>query len=67
LQTHYNNPNEIEGLVDDSGVRVYYTDEPRPIEMGVIQLGDPFVDLEGEPVPEGKSSFSFQCPSSCFE
>ncbi|CAM9780153.1 unnamed protein product, partial [Laminaria digitata] len=67
LQTHYNNPDEIEGLVDDSGVRVYYTNELRPINMGVIQLGDPFVTLDGVAVPEGKSSFSFQCPSSCFE
>ncbi|CAM9885372.1 unnamed protein product, partial [Laminaria digitata] len=67
LQTHYNNPDEVEGLIDDSGVRVYYTDELRPIHMGVIQLGDPFVYLEGEPVPEGKSSYTFQCPSSCFE
>ncbi|CAM9884553.1 unnamed protein product, partial [Laminaria digitata] len=39
LQTHYNNPDEVEGLIDDSGVRVYYTDELRPINMGVIQLG----------------------------
>lgn len=67
VETHYNNPDGVEGLVDDSGVRVYYTEELRPINMGVIQLGDPFVQLGGERLPEGKSSFSFQCPSACFE
>ena len=67
IETHYNNPDGVEGLVDDSGVRVYYTEELRPISMGVIQLGDPFLNLNGARLPEGKSSFSFQCPSSCFE
>ena len=67
LQTHYDNPDEVEGLIDDSGVRVYYTEELRPINMGVIQLGDPFIILDGVAVPAGKSSYSFQRPSSCFE
>ena len=67
VQAHYNNPDEVEGLIDNSGVRVYYTEELRPIDMGVIQLGDPFVLLDGTAVPDGKSSYSFQCPSSCFE
>ena len=67
IEIHYNNPDEVEGVIDDSGVRVYYTEELRPINMGVIQLGDPFVELGGTALPEGKSSYSFQCPSSCFE
>ena len=67
IQMHYNNPDEVEGLIDDSGVRVYYTEELRAINMGVLQLGDPFVALEGVAVPEGKSSHSFGCPSSCSE
>lgn len=67
IEAHYNNPDEVEGLIDDSGVRVYYTEELRPIHMGVIQLGDPFVGLRDESLPEGKSAYSFQCPSSCFE
>ena len=37
LQTHYNNPNGDTGKTDSSGVRVYYTEELRPIEMGVSQ------------------------------
>lgn len=35
LNTHYDNPDGIEGMVDSSGVRVYYEEEPRPVEMGV--------------------------------
>lgn len=67
VQTHYDNPDGKAGLVDSAGVRVYYTEELRPIDMGVIQLGDPVVSLEGVPLPEGKTSISFACPSSCTE
>ena len=37
VQTHYDNPNGDAGKVDSSGVRVYYTEELRPIEMGVSE------------------------------
>ena len=67
LDVHYNNPDEVEGLIDDSGVRVYYTEQLRAMNMGVLQLGDPYVELAGVALPEGKSSQSFGCPSSCFE
>lgn len=67
VEMHYNNPDEEEGVLDDSGVRVYYTEEMRPMDMGVIQLGDPFIELENLPVSEGRSSYSFQCPGSCSE
>lgn len=67
IQTHYNNPNGDAGMVDSSGVRIYYTGEERQFEMGVMRVGDPHVYLEGFSIPEGKTSFSFDCPSSCTE
>ncbi|CAM9637657.1 unnamed protein product [Ectocarpus fasciculatus] len=33
--------------------------------MGVIKLGDPYVALESQPLPDGKSTVSFGCPSTC--
>ena len=67
LQTHYNNADGVEGLIDSSGVRVYYTSELRPIDMGILSLGDPNVDLRGLSLPGGKSSVMFECPGSCTE
>ncbi|CAM9614565.1 unnamed protein product [Ectocarpus sp. 13 AM-2016] len=67
IQTHYNNPDGVSGKNDSSGVRVYYTEELRPIQMGLMKLGDPFVALSDQPLPEGKSSFSFGCPGTCSE
>ncbi|CAM9217380.1 unnamed protein product, partial [Hapterophycus canaliculatus] len=67
LQTHYDNPNGDVGMRDSSGVRVYYTEELRPIDMGVMKLGDPNVALEGNYLPDGKYGISFNCPGSCTE
>lgn len=67
LETHYDNPNGDMDMVDSSGVRVYYTEELRPIDMGVIKLGDPNVVLEGTYLPDGKYGMSFDCPGSCTE
>lgn len=67
VQIHYNNVNGDEGAVDSSGIRVYYTEDMRPMDMGVIALGDPGVDLAGISVMEGKSFISFECPGSCTE
>lgn len=33
----------------------------------VMRLGDPYVVLEGVPIPDGKTGISFTCPSSCTE
>ncbi|CAM9374178.1 unnamed protein product [Discosporangium mesarthrocarpum] len=70
VETHYDNPTAIEGLLDSSGVRVFWTENLRQYDAGVMQLGDPFVLLSTEPepgLPMGKSMYSFSCPSSCTE
>lgn len=67
VNTHYNNPNGDTGVVDNSGVRMYYTEELRPHDMGMIILGDPNATLRGTPIADGKTSISFGCPGSCSE
>lgn len=63
LETHYNNPWLDEGVVDSSGVRLYYTTKKREQEYGMILIGDPLVRLQG--TPAGPASHQFDCPSSC--
>ena len=67
LNTHYNNPNGDAGVIDSSGARLYFTEELRAMDMGTVLLGDPQLALVGTPVSDGKTSFSFGCPSSCTE
>ncbi|CAM9815198.1 unnamed protein product, partial [Ectocarpus fasciculatus] len=67
VETHYNNPDGDAGEIDSSGVRVYFTEDMREMDMGVLTLGDPNIDLIGTQLPEGKSSVEFDCPAACTE
>ena len=39
IQMHYDNPDSISGMVDNSGLRMYYTPELRQYDAGVIIMG----------------------------
>ena len=59
-QLHYDNARGRAGVVDRTGVRVYYT-APRGADAGVMQVGDPTVSLRGQALPAGLSRQSFAC------
>ena len=67
LETHYNNPQRDEGLLDSSGVKFYYTSKKRQYDLGVFQTGDPLLGLASLPVSVngGLSEHVFDCQSSC--
>jgi hypothetical protein len=65
LEIHYNNPSNVSNIVDNSGVRLYWTTKKRQYDLGLLQLGDPYVVLVGQSVGSGVSEHSFDCPSSC--
>lgn len=50
IQTHFDNPDLEENVVDDSGVRFFVVDQPREMDYGILQLGDPFVTMAGQEV-----------------
>jgi hypothetical protein len=53
------------GILDSSGVRLYYTTQPRAEEVGILSLGDPGVNLDGQSVGSGHTLHEFDCPGSC--
>lgn len=67
IEIHYNNPSGIQGLLDSSGVRVYYTSKLREMDMGVLAVGDPSVELEERVLSKkgGLTQHGFTCPSDC--
>jgi hypothetical protein len=65
FQIHYNNPELKADSVDSSGVRFYYSLESRPEQIGILQMGDPFLGLFNASIPQGIYEYSFACPSSC--
>eukprot|EP00980_Cylindrotheca_fusiformis_P011682 scaffold2770_cov104-Cylindrotheca_fusiformis.AAC.3 len=69
IETHYNNPNLDEGVIDSSGIRIYYSTETREHDMGVLSLGDAALKQLGNRVgddgPEKFYEYAYECPSSC--
>lgn len=65
LEIHYNNPTRVQGVLDSSGVRLYYTTDEKEFEAGVLQLGDPYLQLSGQPVGNGLVEHTFACPGLC--
>jgi len=58
--------NNLNGLVDNSGIRLYYTSVLRIHNAGILQLGD-FLALQTVPIPEGTGTYEimYDCPSNC--
>ena len=65
INIHYNNPKEISGKLDSSGVRFHYTNTPRLHKAAILQLGDPMVGLYGTKINDGLTKHEFTCPGSC--
>lgn len=64
LETHFDNPTEIEGNIDNSGVRIYYTDTLREHEAASLLVGDQLVSRFEEVVQSG-FKYQHSCPSEC--
>ena len=61
---HYDNPNNIVGAQDYSGVTIYYTDNLRQYDAGMIQLG--YVVYDSMFVPNGIETTVYGvCDSTC--
>ncbi|CAF0832072.1 unnamed protein product [Adineta ricciae] len=65
LEVHFNNPYLKKGIIDQSGIRIYYTPQLRKYDAGIMEVG-----LEYNPknsIPPGASSFriSGYCASEC--
>ena len=47
LEVHYHNPHRRDGMLDQSGVRIYYSIEKRKNVAGLMLLGDYMLKLRG--------------------
>lgn len=67
LDFHYYNPDLKENLVDNSGVRVYYTDQPLQHKAALYLGADAFILLRGSPYigSGGIGEHTFTTPSTC--
>lgn len=65
LQIHYSNPGRKQGVKDSSGIRIYFADQLRKYDAGLLQLGDPSLSLIGKRLQAGLTRHTFDCASSC--
>lgn len=65
LETHYNNPNGVEGVKDNASYTFFYSDESVDTEVGTLTLGD--LQVEGWFLEPGKElvSHSTVCTPEC--
>lgn len=64
LQVHYDNPQLLSNIKDDSGFRLYYTDKLRANDAGVLTIGYP-TDYLSLPPALTNVSLTNTCPSEC--
>nr|XP_018667095.1 DBH-like monooxygenase protein 1 isoform X3 [Ciona intestinalis] len=66
MEVHYDNPNLVTGLVDNSGIRMSYTDQLRQYDGEVMQVGHN-VSPTSQIIPPNTSSYLQygECTSGC--
>ncbi|XP_052776591.1 dopamine beta-hydroxylase-like [Mya arenaria] len=62
LQIHYNNPEELTGETDQSGMAIYYTTKLRAHDASMFVVGQEYLDIP--PYSRGVT-FEHTCPSQC--
>lgn len=65
ISIHYNNPSGKSGILDSSGIKVFWTSQKREHDMGVFEAGDPFLSLNDQQVGDGFASHEFMCSPEC--
>ncbi|XP_066941219.1 MOXD1 homolog 1-like [Macrobrachium rosenbergii] len=64
MELHYENPNLRKGIVDNSGLRIYYTENLRPYDAGILMLGHTVSPMQL--IPPGQHWLSIgHCSSNC--
>jgi len=64
FEVHYDNPEAVAGVRDNTTVDVFYTYSAISNPAGILQLGDGTVN-EGRGIPVGASSYTYECTSDC--
>eukprot|EP01119_Soliformovum_irregulare_P003401 TRINITY_DN138_c0_g2_i1.p1 TRINITY_DN138_c0_g2~~TRINITY_DN138_c0_g2_i1.p1 ORF type:complete len:562 (-),score=111.01 TRINITY_DN138_c0_g2_i1:56-1741(-) len=67
LEVHYDNPDQVSGLIDSSGVRIYYTKNLRQHDASVLTVGDAYVRNPIRMEPNTEYKFEYDCPEAATE
>ncbi|XP_071840327.1 dopamine beta-hydroxylase-like [Apostichopus japonicus] len=65
IEVHYNNPHKLSGLIDNSGIRYYYTKTLRRFDIGVLEVGVTYSPNLVIPPQEEDFEWNGLCLPSC--
>ncbi|XP_066569223.1 dopamine beta-hydroxylase [Amia ocellicauda] len=65
LEVHYHNPLKIRGLLDSSGIRLYYTPTLRKYDAGIMELGLVYTPVMAIPPHEEHFELTGYCTAKC--
>uniref|UniRef100_H2XZG6 DOMON domain-containing protein n=1 Tax=Ciona intestinalis TaxID=7719 RepID=H2XZG6_CIOIN len=66
METHYDNPNAMAGVVDSSGLRITYTSRLRQFDTGILELGHTVSGIQHIIPPQAQSFLSYgTCTENC--
>lgn len=64
MEVHYDNPDTTANVVDQTEVRIYYTETMRTHDAFVLTVGDPQVQISSD-ITATELHFQGTCPSAC--
>ena len=67
LNIHYDNPEQIAGVVDSSGLEFYYTESYRKYEAFTMGVGAAFDNRMFVPPKQSQFHLSGHCHTKCFK
>ncbi|XP_007475311.2 dopamine beta-hydroxylase [Monodelphis domestica] len=65
LEVHYHNPLKIKDRIDNSGLRLHYTDKLRPFDAGIMELGLVYTPVMAIPPKETDFILTGYCTDKC--
>ncbi|CAH8656547.1 unnamed protein product [Schistosoma intercalatum] len=65
IEIHYNNPKIILGIIDNSGFRLYITNQLRKYDVGIMELGLVYTPNNFIPYNQSKFILAGYCDSQC--
>lgn len=65
IEIHYDNADRRSGLVDSSGLRIYYTPTLRQFDVGVLEIGLEYTDKNSIPPKQEEFDLHGYCVAEC--
>ncbi len=68
MEIHYDNPELKNDIIDNSGIKLYFTETLRTYDLGLLVLGSDFTPVSIQIPPQSQNTvFTSTCYPECTE